>query len=125
MARVDVEDDSIRRFVVRHYRFDPERHERRHVVVAAFDNEDEFIELITSIEADIRQREKTGALVDKNEHASGTCLEPGHSAAAARGRFITKSLRHGVAPGPWLSEIEPPSNMWVSQLGGASTQDED
>jgi hypothetical protein len=28
--------------VVRHYRFDPARRERRHVVVAAFDNKREF-----------------------------------------------------------------------------------
>jgi hypothetical protein len=82
VARVDVDDDHVRRFVVQHYRFDPERHERRHVVVAAFDNEDEFIELIHSIEADIRRRAEAGAFVDKNEHASGMCLEPGHSRAA-------------------------------------------
>ena len=77
MARVDVEDDNIRRFVVQHYRFDPERHERRNVVVAAFDNEDEFIELIQSIETDIKQRAKAGAFVDKNEHAAGFALSPG------------------------------------------------
>ena len=125
MARVDVDDDNIRRFVVRHFRFDPERHERRNVVVAAFDNEDEFIKLIHSIEADIKQRADAGAFVDKNEHASGMCLEPGHSRAAARGRFITKSLRHGVAPGPWLSEVEPPSNMWVMQFDDTATDTED
>jgi hypothetical protein len=33
MARVDAEDDTLRRYIVRHYRYDPERHERRHVVV--------------------------------------------------------------------------------------------
>jgi hypothetical protein len=29
--------------VVRHYRYDPDRRQRRHVVVAAFDNESEFM----------------------------------------------------------------------------------
>ena len=124
MARVDVEDDNIRRFVVHHYRCDPERRERRNVVVAAFDNEDEFIELINSIEADITQRVAAGAFVDKNEHASGMCLEPGHSRAAARGRFIVNSLRHGVTPGPWLSGVEPPSNSWVMQFDDAPTDGE-
>ncbi len=94
------------------------------MVVAAFDNEGEFIALINSIEADIKQRNADGALVDKNEHASGICLEPGHSRAAARGRLITKSLRHGVTPGPWLTEVEPPSNMWVMQFEDTLTEGE-
>jgi hypothetical protein len=42
MAPVDPENDNIQRFIVRHYRYDPERHERRHVVVPAFDNDPEF-----------------------------------------------------------------------------------
>jgi hypothetical protein len=37
MARVDPEDDTIWRFIACHYRYDPQRQERRHVVVAAFD----------------------------------------------------------------------------------------
>ena len=42
MASVDPADDSVRRFIVRHYAYDPSRHERRHIVVAAYDNEQEF-----------------------------------------------------------------------------------
>ena len=42
VARVDPGDDSIERFIVRHYRYDPQRRERRHVVVAVFGNEREF-----------------------------------------------------------------------------------
>jgi hypothetical protein len=42
VAAVDPDDDTICRYVVRHYRYDPDRHERRHVVVAAFDNESEY-----------------------------------------------------------------------------------
>lgn len=94
------------------------------MVVAAFDDEGEFLELIKSIEADIKERSATGAFVDKNEHASGMYLEPGHSRAAANGRFITRSLRHGVSPGPWLTEVEPPSNMWVMHSEDMRTEDE-
>lgn len=54
MGRVDVGDDSIRRFVVQHYRFDPERREHRYVAIDAFDNEAELYALMTSIEADIQ-----------------------------------------------------------------------
>jgi hypothetical protein len=41
VARVDPADDGIKRFIVRHSCYDPQRRERRHVVVAEFDNEPE------------------------------------------------------------------------------------
>ena len=59
---MDVTDDSIRRFVVRHYRYDPERRERRHVVVQAFDTEAEFDALIRAITDDIRHRRAARAI---------------------------------------------------------------
>ncbi len=43
MATVDPNDDNIKLYVVRLYAYDPEHRERRHQVVAAFDNEQEFI----------------------------------------------------------------------------------
>jgi hypothetical protein len=36
VVQIDAGDDSIRRFIVRHHRYDPDRR-RRHVVVAAVD----------------------------------------------------------------------------------------
>ena len=39
MSEVDSEDDTIWRWVIHHYRFDPTRSERRNVVVAAYDND--------------------------------------------------------------------------------------
>jgi hypothetical protein len=39
MATVDADDDAIWRYIVRRYAHDPQRHERRHQIVAAFDNE--------------------------------------------------------------------------------------
>ena len=56
MAEVDPEDDSIRRFIVRHYQYDPRRHERRHVVIAAFDNEREMWARMEEIGAGTGQR---------------------------------------------------------------------
>jgi len=43
MARVDPDDDSVRRYVLWHYRFDDRRNERRNVASAAFDSEIEFL----------------------------------------------------------------------------------
>lgn len=103
---VAADDESIRRFVVTHYRFDPERRERRDVVVAAFDNDEEFISLVESIQSDIDRRTEAGEFVDENEHASCSIREPGHKRADAYGRFVSKSLRRGVTPGPWLNAYE-------------------
>ena len=38
VAEVDPDEDTIARWVVAHYRYDADRRERRHVVVAAFDS---------------------------------------------------------------------------------------
>ena len=111
VARVDVEDDSIRRFVVRHYRFDPVRHERRHVMVAAFDNEAESLTLLESIRDDIERRRTAGDPVDRNEHASGTVYEPGDRRRAATGHLIRKMMAHGVDPRPWIDMNDLPSNI--------------
>lgn len=37
------QDDATERFVVQHYRYDPDRGQRRHAVVAAFDNDPELM----------------------------------------------------------------------------------
>lgn len=111
MGIVDIADDSIRRFVVRHYRYDPTRHERRHVVVAAFDNEMEFRALIDSIDADIRRRRAAGEQVGRNEHASGTVYEPGGRERAAAGHVLRRMLEHGVAPEFGERPPELPSNI--------------
>lgn len=111
VARVDARDDSIRRFVVHHYRYDPERHERRHVVVAAFDNEREFQECMRSIQADIDRRRADGEPVDRNEHATGRIHEPGHLRRAATGHLVRRMMEHGVDPRPWVDEQALPRNM--------------
>ncbi len=110
VARVDPADDSIRRLIVRHYRYDPARRERRHVVVAAFDNEPEFLACVQRIEAEIRQRRERGERVDPREHASGVVHEPGYFRRAANGHLLSRAAKHGVA-GLRFEELELPSNM--------------
>ncbi|HEY7722778.1 MAG TPA: hypothetical protein VIB11_13145 [Pedococcus sp.] len=111
MARVDVGDDSIRRFVVHHYRYDPERHERRHVLVAAFDNRREFKACMAAIQADIERREAAGEPVDRHEHSTGRIYEPGHLHRAATGHLVRRMMEHGVDPGRWIQEQDLPHNM--------------
>jgi hypothetical protein len=112
VARVDPEDDIIRRFIVRHYRYDPARGERRHVVVAAFDNEPEFLACIERVRAEIGQRRERGERVDPREHPSGVVYEPGYLRRAANGHLLSRAVKHGVA-GLRFEELELPSNMSV------------
>jgi hypothetical protein len=112
VARVDPGDDSIGRFIVRHYRYDPRRRERRHVVVAAFDNEPEFRACMESVQAEITRRRAAGEPVDPREHVSGIVHEPGYLRRAANGHLVMRAIRHG-ATGRWIEELELPSNMSV------------
>lgn len=120
MARVDPDDDDVLRLIVQHYRYDPERHERRHVVVAAFDNEEEFLTCFNTVRAEIGRRRFRGQPVDPREHASGAVLEPGYRRRAANGHLVMRALRRGVRPGAWLDELELPSNVSVERAEGSS-----
>lgn len=125
MAQVDPEDDSIRRFIVRHYRYDPERRERRHVVVAAFDNEAEYEARLQEEAAEIRRRRDSGEDLDRAEHASGSIYEPGYLRRSANGHLLSRAIRHGVTP-PDLDRLELPSNMsYVTFVRDESADDAD
>jgi hypothetical protein len=116
VARVDPGDDSIGRFIVRHYRYDPQRRERRHVVVAVFDNEPEFRACMESVQAELTRRRAAGESVDPREHVSGKVHEPGYLRRAANGHLVMRALKHGVSR-RWLEELELPSNMGVVRAG--------
>ncbi len=112
MAQVDHEDDSIWRWVIQHYRFDSTRHERRNVVVAAFDNEDEFAAELDRYGAMIRDEVAAGQRSSR-EGVSGVVLKPGELEEAARGRNVRRALEHGVS---WVQAqtLGPrPTNMAV------------
>lgn len=116
VAEVDPKDDTIKRFVVRHYRYDPARHERRHVVVAAFDNEPEFLACIERVRAEIAQRSQHGEQVDPREHATGVVYDPGDPRRAANGHLLRRAFRHGVVGLPF-EELELPTNMSIVRSG--------
>jgi len=112
VAQVDPKDDTIRRFIARHYRYDPARRERRHVVVAAFDNEPEFLASIERIRAEIGQRKEHGEPVDPREHATGVVYEPGYLRLAANGHMLRRAIQHRVG-GLRFQELALPDNMAV------------
>ena len=111
MARVDPDDDAVRRYVVRQYRYDPQRRERRHVVVAAFDDEHEYEQCFRATSEELRRRKSAGEDVDAREHVSGIVLEPGDRQRAANGRLLIRAMRRGVPLGPWADELELPASI--------------
>jgi hypothetical protein len=114
VAAVDPNDDSIQRWVVWHFRYDPERKQRRNVVVAAFDNLDEFNETIQRLAAELRQRKDRGETVDHREHIGGTPYEPGHHRLQDNAHMVKRAIKRGVTP-PGLDDIELPSNIRSTQ----------
>lgn len=105
---VDPDDDSIYRWVVWHYRYDPDRKERRNVVVAAFDNPDEFHADIERRAAELRAR--TGEGVDPAEHISGLMQPPGYRRLQRNAHLAKRAIEHGVAD---LDDLELPPNVGV------------
>ena len=108
MPTVDPDDDSIRRWVLRHYRYDAHRRQRRHVIVDAFDNKREFEAAMAQEQRSLTQRQEHGG--DPREHLTGTLLEPGHQARARTGRLVRRSIEHGVDPWPLIDEQDLPRN---------------
>lgn len=115
MAEVDPDDDTIRRFVVMHYRYDPDRHERRNVIVAAFDDETEFNTQIDALAADLRARRSISDLQDPSERISGVVLEPGHRALQRNAHLLRRAIEHGVAPQN-VRDLPLPPNIALLQF---------
>lgn len=116
MTVVNPDDDTVRRYVVRHYRYDPDRHERRHVVVGAFDNESEYDACLVATGAALDARRDSAEAVDPCEHVSGTVYEPGYRRLQQNGRMLRRAAEHGVWPPNW-QDLELPSNVAIVQTG--------
>ena len=86
MPEIDPNDESLDRWVVQHYRYDPARRERRNVNEVAFDTEAEFLAYIEEA-ARLLAEEKPAGLAESVEHYSGRHLEPGHRERMRRSRM--------------------------------------
>lgn len=109
MPQVDPEDDSIWRFVLHHYRFDPARNQRRNVVVAAYDNQAELDAAVQAL-ARLVHSEIAEGKRDPKESVGGTQLHPGHDAEQALGRLLRRAVSRGVDPRRLLGDKQLPSN---------------
>jgi hypothetical protein len=73
---VDSTDDAIRRFVVHLHAFDPERHERRPIEIAAFDSEAEAMRCFGETHLSVLARRARGE-ADLRDHVTMVIKEPG------------------------------------------------
>jgi hypothetical protein len=97
VARVDPDDDSIERWIVRRYAYDPDRRERRHIVLAAFDNETEFNEHMLASWLELKAQKATGD-AEPQEHITGTHREPGYAARQRARRIEWKTFGRTSRP---------------------------
>ncbi len=112
MGQVDPGDDTIWRWVMHHYRFDPAHNQRRNVVVAAYDNAAEFEEELDRYSNRVRAEISAGTRSDR-EHVSGMATHPGYRAEQARAHAVRRAMKHSVGLRPLLSDGPLPSNMAV------------
>jgi hypothetical protein len=92
MAVVDPDDDSIDRYVVWHYRYDAVRNERRNVVAAAFDDEQEFLAQIKRRVGQLDELQARGE-ADEREHIGGVWKPAGEATEQPRRRTKWKVHR--------------------------------
>jgi hypothetical protein len=92
VAVVDPDDDSLNRYVLYHYRYDPDRNERRNIVVIAYDTEQEFLAEIERYSQLLKHRQRRGE-AEPVEHVFGLLKPPGATAQATRERIQWKASR--------------------------------
>ena len=116
VAELDPDDDTLLRYVVRRYAYDPARHERRHQVVAAFDNEGEFRELVDRLARELRERRAAGEAIDPQEHITGVVLGPGYQRRQAHGRLLRRAVERGALTDALLARLDLPPSVGFVRL---------
>lgn len=78
MAEVDINDISIRRFIIKRHRFDPETNHFRWIPEIAFDRKREWTRHLNKSFKELRERKQLGAAHYK-EHVAGYVLDVDNS----------------------------------------------
>jgi hypothetical protein len=98
VAEVDPDDDSVDRYIVRHYAYDPARHERRHQTIVAFDDQMEFEAYIHDANARLRALQAVDRDVDPLEYYSGVVKHTGEDHRQRLRRVAQAAIEHGTQP---------------------------
>jgi GNAT superfamily N-acetyltransferase len=113
MARIDAHDDGLMRYVVRRYAYDPRRRERRHQVIAAFDNTREWAAFLDQAATQLRRDRDAGVITDPREYYTGVVLEPGYQRRQQNGRLIRRAIERDADIGAFLADLDLPSNVAI------------
>ena len=106
MPEIDPLDDSCLRYVVMHYAFDEQSHERTGRAVVAFDNEAEYREYATAATDDLERRQQAG-LADSKEKITGVQWPAGYHAQGQSKRLARRAVAHGAAvPDELVEELD-------------------
>lgn len=117
VATVDPDDDSLLRHVVRHFRYDPARHERRHVTMCAYTTLSEFEAAFNQLVADLDERRTLSKEVDPQEYISGVTLEAGHRTLQANGRLVGRMFARNAYNAEFVAALELPPNVGIVTAG--------
>lgn len=82
---VDVKDDSLDRWYVNHYKYDPERKQVRHVFLKAFSNQKGQMKYFNMVNEELQARKMVDE-VPRHEHITGGHYEPGYHARVRENR---------------------------------------
>lgn len=92
MAQVDINDDSITRYIVWHYRFDSETRHYKKIPVAAFSKPREAKRLFNQESDRLRKRKESG-LADECEYISSDQKTAGHQGRTRDLRMFLSRVR--------------------------------
>jgi hypothetical protein len=98
VAKVDPDDDSVGRYIVRRYAYDAARHERRHQTIVAFDDRMEFEAYIHDANARRRALQAADRDVDSLEYYSGVFKHAGEDRHQRLRRIAQAAIAHGAQP---------------------------
>jgi hypothetical protein len=101
MASIDANDDTKTRWIVYHYRYDPERRERRDVAVACFDNRKEFRRFLEEAGRKLQDAKNAGT-AEAKEHIIGRPRQAGYDHAW---KIFREWRRDPTGPSPWPNSM--------------------
>jgi hypothetical protein len=92
MTQVDIDDDSITRYIVWHYRFDNETRHYKKIPIAAFSKPREAKKIFNQESDRLRKRKESG-LADEREYISSDQKTAGHKGRARELRMFLRRVR--------------------------------
>ena len=92
MAQVDIDDDSLNRYVVWHYRFDNETRHFTKIPIATFSTSREARKLF-KLESELLRKKKESGLADEREYISSDQKTAGHTVRTRELRLFLRRFR--------------------------------